>query len=1101
MKELVGKGKPFYSALDKAAGVLKRKVGTGAEFMKELMSLPGVKQTEIAERGLGNVLNMPKITHEQFMSALGSKPAPAIKEKVLGKMTDSEFLHKANEVSEDTYGVPYGQLDHEKQSSIEGHIDEDTSHHRGLTLPGGENYREMLIKAPEAKDLFKGVSSHFGGERGILASMRLKDRTAPGYMGYALVNKRSGNKSQIFSTPEEAQAAMLSMPESMRPMLDVVQTRGADKKLLHLEELQSDWHQQGREHGYIDPNEIWNITKKMIRNEPLTQEENNNYVSSQYGGPKVPNAPFKKNWEEMALKRLIHHAAEKGYHGIVVTPGHEQADRYSLKHHVGQVYAKPTGNGKYDVTIDQKNGDGFYDTARTGPIDINEIQNLIGKELAEKIASQDKEHTYSGLDLEVGGEGMKGFYDKKVPNILNSIGKKYGVKTELHGHKLSNAPKNSMDVAHYPRGQEYISGQITWPEMVQANPEIANKFQTPLHHFPITEEMRQDVLTNGLPLYAEGGGVPEQHRARFDQVKSEAEARAKIHDEYAKQMSRLPLEQITPFHEWLNTRVQHKAEGGNVQPSINHMRMALMSNGRFPYTDLQNIGAEEAPSMGVKAYVNPDHNSQMSPGGVSMNNQQLPMGGIDMNTQQPGQQLMPPGQQPPAQQPGQQPGQQSPLSAGQTNPLQQSPSNILQMTRQGQAMNAMTPPKQMADGGEVEHMANGGYMTPEDHYHQLLIRHYMGDKLSKADNIALGLYHRVGGGKKLKKPISEYQFNVAPNPNVNMAPEKIITPEDLVGGHGIPFIGDSSMAGRIITGAEGHQFNQPVEVEGGHDYMRANALHADPSKRAIWASAPAKIKHLTQKAERLKTEGPVYGIHTGMSPTGVDFSHMPAEVLGEMVKKSKITKKSEKEFNKEMNARFKDFPGLMHEDLHEMLRAPGSGELRKHFVKRMATDKYQNAGFPEIAMARLAVQHPNLMQHDEPGKEYVGSSIGRFNRDYSLVENPVNPHHSYPAVIGGQYVGALHTEKDKPLLTTKDFFPEFHQLRREFNAPEGGDRRAFELAQPVQKFDQEWLDKVMPVYLARRKQLTGKKSGGKVKEAPNLDTMKLQLMRKPKKAK
>ena len=282
MKDLVGKGKPFYSALDKAAGVLKRKVGTGAEFMKELMSLPGVKQTEIAERGLGDVMNMPNMTHEQFMSALSSKPAPAIKEKVLGKMSDSEFLQKANEVSEDIYGVPYGQLDHEKQSSIEGHIDEDTSHHRGLTLPGGENYREMLIKAPEAKDLFKGVSSHFGGEPGILASMRLKDRTGPN-----------------------------------------------GEKLLHLEELQSDWHQQGREHGYIDPNEIWNITKKMIRNEPLTQEENNNYVSSQYG-PKVPNAPFKKNWEEMALKRLMHHAAEKGYHGLVVTPGKEQADRYNL---------------------------------------------------------------------------------------------------------------------------------------------------------------------------------------------------------------------------------------------------------------------------------------------------------------------------------------------------------------------------------------------------------------------------------------------------------------------------------------------------------------------------------------------------------------------------------------------------------------------------------------------------------------------------------------------------------------------------------------------------------------------------------------------------
>jgi hypothetical protein len=396
----------------------------------------------------------------------------------------------------------------------------------------------------------------------------------------------------------------------------------------------------------------------------------------------------------------------------------------------------------------------------------------------------------------------------------------------------------------------------------------------------------------------------------------------------------------------------------------------------------------------------------------------------------------------------------------------------------------LNPMDGMKDGGKA-----GG-----DQYQELLKRHTKGERLSKAENEMLGLYHRVGGGKKLRKPVQEYKFETAPNPKVNMAPEKIITPEDLVGGYGIPFIGDSSMAGRLLTGAEGQQFDQPVELEGGHDYMRANAMHADPLQRAIWASALAKINHLTKKAKRVSENGePVYGIHTSMSPTGVDFSHMPAEVLAELAKKAKITKKAKAMFNKEMRAQFGDFPGIDHPELHEMLRAKGSGNLRKHFVERMATDPYQEAGFPEIAMARLAVQHPNLMKHDRPGSEYVGSSIGRFRPDFGQVERPVNPHHSYPNVIGGEYVGALHGEKDQPLMTTTEFFPEFHRQRREFNAPKAGDRRAFELAQPVQKFDQQWLDQVMPLYLARRKKLVGKADGGAVdvaeigvEEAPNL---------------
>lgn len=625
MKELVGKGRPFYSALDRALETLPEKASP-EQIVNHLIKM-GVKPQELIDRRMDKEIGAPLIPRERtvklkkpdekgrtaivepyfettrvsgakaiprkVVSELAEKnPMIAPKEKVLGKMSDSEFLHKANEVSEDTYGVPYGQLDHEKQSSIEGRIDEDTSHHRGLTLPGGENYREMLIKAPEAKDLFKGVSSHFGGERGILASMRLKDRM----------------------TPE-------------------------GKKLLHLEELQSDWHQKGREHGYIDPDEIWNITKKMIRNEPLTQEENNNYVSSQYGGPKVPDAPFKKNWEEMALKRLIHHAAEKGYHGIVVTPGHEQADRYSLKHHIGQVYAKPTGNGKYDVTIDQKNGDGFYDTARTGSIDINEIQNLIGKELAEKIATQDKEHTYSGLDLEVGGEGMKGFYDKKVPNILNSIGKKYGVKTQLHAHPIKT------------EREQMVPDNAGLGMIRSGKPEYAHA-----HHFPITENMRKDVLTNGLPLYAEGGII-------------------------------------------------NKAIGGSVdQPSLAQMRLNLAKHANPDLMD--SIGVNEALDMSPKMFVNPTPNSSGIPGvGGVRTASGLPIGGADMNPQQPGQQLMPtpPPHQGQQGQQGQQPGgikaPGAPTGATGGAPAQMG--NLLSMTPQGQAMQAMQP-QNKAVGGKVD---------------------------------------------------------------------------------------------------------------------------------------------------------------------------------------------------------------------------------------------------------------------------------------------------------------------------------------------------------------------------------------------------------------
>lgn len=643
MKPLVGEGKPFHSSLDKAAGLLKRKVGTGAEFMKELMGLPGIKQTEIQERGLGEVLGMPRMTHDQFMAALVSKPVPAIQEKVLGG-----------------------------ERSI-GNVATGTAPYHGqYTLPGGENYREMLIKLPDERSgmdekrfeldaqlrraapenrsaimrqmdelrnkyentpqVFEGVGSHFGGEPGIIASMRLKDRTGPN-----------------------------------------------GEKLLHLEELQSDWHQKGREKGYKEPfTKEDNLRYKNLYDKhfgsdgELSPEELKEFQSLDkkrdldlYG---VPDAPLKKNWEEMALKRLIHHAAEKGYHGIVVTPGAEQADRYSLATHISGVdyvrnELKPQRNEM--IAYDPKGNVVFNEFGMTP----EKLEQHIGKEAAQKLLSQEAQpndyglptHSLRGEQLHVGGEGMKGFYDKKVPNILNTIGKKYGVKTELHGHNLNNkSPKIKQENGWFTvEGIEDQGNPAIFNSREEAQAASNNKSKANLHYFPITEDMRKDVLTNGLPLYAEGGII-------------------------------------------------HKAGGGNVQPSLTQMKMEIAKKANP--MNLQSIGVNEAPGMSPKAFFAPEmSNTRMPPPGGVATPSGMPIGGVDTSQQEPGQQLMPqtmapppapeqqgglPGQ-PPA--PGGAPG----APAGPTPPM----GNMLQMTPQGQTMAALggaPKPSGMAKGGTAK---------------------------------------------------------------------------------------------------------------------------------------------------------------------------------------------------------------------------------------------------------------------------------------------------------------------------------------------------------------------------------------------------------------
>ncbi|MBQ2258976.1 MAG: hypothetical protein II339_01800, partial [Spirochaetales bacterium] len=48
----------------------------------------------------------------------------------------------------------------------------------------------------------------------------------------------------------------------------------------------------------------------------------------------IPDAPFEKNWSELAMKRMLRYAAENGYDAVAWTKGEQQADRYNL----GKIY-------------------------------------------------------------------------------------------------------------------------------------------------------------------------------------------------------------------------------------------------------------------------------------------------------------------------------------------------------------------------------------------------------------------------------------------------------------------------------------------------------------------------------------------------------------------------------------------------------------------------------------------------------------------------------------------------------------------------------------------------------------------------------------------
>ena len=140
----------------------------------------------------------------------------------------------------------------------------------------------------------------------------------------------------------------------------------------------------------------------------------------------VPDAPFKTTWPELSMKRMIRYAAEHGYDQIAWTSGETQAARYDLSKQIERVNVAKESDGTF--TLDAITNDG-RPVALGETIKPEGLADIVGKELADKITAQDEAFkAYSGLDLKVGGEGMKGFYDQILPATVNKLVKKFDTK-------------------------------------------------------------------------------------------------------------------------------------------------------------------------------------------------------------------------------------------------------------------------------------------------------------------------------------------------------------------------------------------------------------------------------------------------------------------------------------------------------------------------------------------------------------------------------------------------------------------------------------------------------------------------------------------------
>lgn len=297
---------------------------------------------------------------------------------------------------------------------------------------------------------------------------------------------------------------------------------GTGLKTLHLEELQSDWHQKGRKQGYDDPIAREAAEKKLeaagypISNEDaqaafregIINREDVDAIRRNY----IPNAPFKTTWPDLGLKTAITKAAREGYDSISWTPGEKQAERYDLSKHVDAIrYAKNPADGTY--TLAAEKGDQFHPIGNDIP--ESKLEDYLGKDVAERVIKGMGDETngvklLSGLDLKVGGEGMKGFYDKMLVDKANALGKKFGAKVEYKNVPIGLNPDNYILSRH---GTGWVLVEKSTGDRM--NPIFSsggqaeewlkkqnNSIKVPV--LRLTPQLKEQAL-KGMPLFTEAG--------------------------------------------------------------------------------------------------------------------------------------------------------------------------------------------------------------------------------------------------------------------------------------------------------------------------------------------------------------------------------------------------------------------------------------------------------------------------------------------------------------------------------------------------------------------------------------------------------------------
>ena len=400
------------------------------------------------------------------------------------------------------------------------------------TTGGLRNKHEIALTVPTFESWKKEDEIHFGDAGGGRAVAWIR-------FGDAIL-RDTESQAEMDAISKEIEAYPGSVIDEgwkdlMKRRSEAIE-RGTKAKVLVIDEIQSKRHQEGRQKGYFNDELVkrhdraeelgrnfrhylikkhkldrWASYTDILNSGKLTESEQADFqamwdeINASRPGS-IPDAPFERNWQELAMKRMLRYAAENGYDYVAWTKGDQQAQRYGLSRDVTKITTgAPTSNGERIVNVyyrdeynDYKNFVVNADGKITrGDYEGSSLAEILGKEMALQIMSATESTELKGEGLKIGGEGMRGFYDKMLPSFMNKYGKKWGVKVE--DLELPNLGKSGYTMHSVPVTEEMktsvMEGQVMF-RTTSAQSELTNDEKRIINeYFPGAFEVEvEDVI-------------------------------------------------------------------------------------------------------------------------------------------------------------------------------------------------------------------------------------------------------------------------------------------------------------------------------------------------------------------------------------------------------------------------------------------------------------------------------------------------------------------------------------------------------------------------------------------------------------------------------